>query len=147
MVRFSYGLLALLLAGCARTDGTSIVVEPGSEAISQDGTLREPIGIETLGGVLTPLLAKGCKLPCAVSETFSTAEDDQDQILIHLFRGRAALSKSARSLGTFEISGIAPMARGEPRILVEFKADQGGITLKAADRHGESRLSLTRVAP
>ena len=146
-MRFSYGLLALLLAGCANTDGASLVVEPRSEAIYPDGTLREPVGIETLGGVFTPLLAKGCKLPCAVSQTFSTAEDGQGQILIHLFRGEAALAKSAHSLGTFQISGIAPMPRGEPSILVEFGADQGGITLKATDRQGKSRLSLTRVAP
>jgi molecular chaperone DnaK (HSP70) len=147
MVRFSYGLLALLLAGCARTESASLVVEAPSEAISPDGTLREPVGIGTLGGVLTPLLAKGCKLPCATSQTFSTAENGQGQILLHLYRGEAVLSKSAHSLGTFQISGIAPMARGEPSILVEFKADQGGITLTATDRQGKSRVSLTRVAP
>lgn len=147
MVRFSCGLIALLLAGCAHTDGASLIVEPSSEAISPNGMLLEPVGLETLGGVFTPVLAKGCKLPCVVSQTFSTAEDGQGQILLSIFRGEAALAKSNRSLGTFQISGIAPMARGEPSILVEFKADQGGITLKATDRHGKSQLALTRVAP
>ena len=146
-MRFAYGVIALLLASCANTGGDSLLVEPRSEEISPDGTLRDPVGIETLGGVFTPLLAKGCKLPCAVSQTFSTAEDGQGHILIHLFRGEVALAKSAHSLGTFQISGIAPMPRGEPSILVELKADQDGITLKATDRHGKSRLSLTRVAP
>lgn len=143
----SHGLLALLLAGCAYADDASLVVEPRSEAISRDGTLREPVGVETLGGVFTPLLEKGCELPCTVSQTFSTAEDGQGEILIHLLRGETALAKSAHSLGTFKISGISPMSRGEPSILVELGADQSGITLKATDRRGKSRLSIARVAP
>jgi molecular chaperone DnaK len=146
MVRFLYGLLALFLAGCTHTDGVLLVVEPRSEAISPDGTLRESVGIETIGGVFTPLLEKGCKLPCTSSQIFSTAENSQRQILIHVFRGEAALAKFTHFLGTFQISGIAPMPRGEPSILVELGADQGGITLKVTDRHGKSRLSLTRVA-
>jgi molecular chaperone DnaK len=134
------------LLGCTHTESTSIVVDRGT-AISPDGTLNESIGIETLGGVFTPLLTKGCKLPCSLSQTFSTAEVGQGDILIHLFRGDAPLAKSTRSLGTFRISGIAPMPRGEPSIRVEFKADKGGITLTATDTKGKSRLSLLRVFP
>lgn len=115
--------------------------------MSQDETLGESIGIETLGGVFTPLLAKGCKVPCSLSQIFSTAEDSQGQILIHLFRGDAPLAKSTHSLGTFEITGITPMPRGEPSIRIEFKADKGGMTLSATDTTGKSRLSLSRVAP
>jgi len=147
MVRSSFVLVALALAGCAHTDSASILVGPGTAAISQNGTLSESIGIETLGGVLTPLLAKGCKIPCSLSQTFSTAEDGQSQILLHLYRGDAAMAKSAHSLGTFQITGIAPMPRGEPSVRVEFLADTGGITLKATDNQGKSRLSIARVAP
>ena len=146
MVRSSLVLVALCLLGCAHADSASILVEPGA-APTQDGTLGESIGIETLGGVFTPLLAKGCKIPCSLSQTFSTAEDGQSQILIHLFRGDAPLVKSTHSLGTFQITGISPMPRGEPSIRVEFKAGKGGITLTAMDTKGRSRLSLSRVAP
>ncbi len=146
MVRSSLVLVTLFLWGCSRTESASILVEP-VVAMSQDETLGESIGIETLGGVFTPLLAKGCKVPCSLSQIFSTAEDSQGQILIHLFRGDAPLAKSTHSLGTFEITGITPMPRGEPSIRIEFKADKGGMTLSATDTTGKSRLSLSRVAP
>ena len=146
-MRLSYALLGLVLASCSHPQGASLVVEPLTSAIPPDGTLHETIGIETLGGVFTPILAKGCALPCLASHTFSTGEDGQGQILLHVLRGDAERASSARSLGTFQISGIAPMPRGEASILVEFKADQGGITITARDGHGSSRLSLTRVAP
>jgi len=146
-VRYWPGLIALFLFGCAPTDGASVLVEPGTAAVSLDGTLRESVGIETLGGVFTPLLAKGCKVPCSRSQNFSTAEDGQGQILLHVFRGDAALAKSTHSLGTFQIAGIASAPRGEPSIGVKFKADEDGITLKAVDNNGRSRLSIARVAP
>src|SRR5688572_4709920 len=85
--RFSCALVGLLLVGCTQPESTSLAVETPSSAVSGDGALRESIGIETLGGVFTPILIKGCELPCVVSQTFSTAEDDQDQILIHVLRG------------------------------------------------------------
>ena len=146
MVKFRLVLVVLCLLGCAHRDNASIVIEPLS-ATSQDGVLGESIGIETLGGVFTPLLPNGCQIPCSTSQTFSTAEDGQGQILIHLFRGDAPLAKSTHSLGTLQINGIAPMSRGEPSISVEFKADRGGITITATDTTGKSRLSLSRVAP
>jgi len=97
--------------------------------------------------VFTPLLAKGCKVPCSRSQNFSTAEDGQGQILLHLFRGDAALTKSTHPLGNFQIIGISSAPRGEPNIGVEFIADEDGITLRAVDNNGSSRLSIARVAP
>ena len=145
-MRVAYLLSILSLVSCAQTESTSIVVEPETEALFQSGTLREAVGIETLGGVFTPLLTKGCNIPCSLSQNFSTAEDGQRQIGIHLFRGNANLAKQAHPLGTFQITGIAPMPRGEPSIRVEFRADSDGITIKATDNHGKSQLSLVRVA-
>lgn len=142
-----FGLIALCFIGCAHTGGASILVERGDAAVSPDGTLRESIGIETLGGVFTPLLSKGCSVPCSLSRNFSTAEDGQSQILLHLFRGDAVLASSTHSLGIFQITGISPMPRGEPIIRVEVKADTAGITLSAADHDGRSRLSIARVGP
>lgn len=146
-MRFSYGLIALVLASCAHPDRASLIMEPPSEAISPSGILLEPVGIETLGGVFTPVLPEGCKLPCVVSEAFSTAEDDQGHLVLSVFRGEAALAQSNRFLGRFQISGIAPLRRGEPNILAEFKADRGGIMLTAMDGDGKSKLSLTRLSP
>lgn len=147
MVKLGFGLIALCLFGCAHPERASIVVEPGTAALSQFGALRESIGIETLGGVFTPILAKGCKVPCAVAKTFSTADDGQGQILLHLYRGDAPLAKSIHYLGTFQVTGIAPMPRGAPSIRVEFSVDTRGISLTATDNEGKSRLSLVRAAP
>ena len=146
-MRLSCALLGLLLASCTHPEGASLLVEAQPNAVSPDGTLRESIGIETLGGVFTPILAKGCTLPCLASHTFSTGEDGQGQILLHVLRGETERANTAQSLGTFQISGIAPTPRGEASILVEFKADQGGISIRASDGRGSSPLSLTRVAP
>jgi molecular chaperone DnaK len=137
----------LWVAGCAPAGSASIQVEPGIASLAEDGALRESIGIETLGGVFTQLLDKGCKLPCTLTQIFSTAEDGQAQILLHLYRGDAASVRSTHPLGTVQIAGIAPMPRGEPSILVEFRADTDGITLRATDNKGGSRLSLALVAP
>lgn len=146
-VRPSCALLVLVLASCTHHGEASLVVETRPDAFTEEGTLRETIGIETLGGVSTPILAKGCSAPCRASHTFSTAEDGQDQILLRLFRGEAKSATTAQPLGTFQVSGIAPVSRGRARILVEFEADRGGITIKARDMHGRSALSVRRVAP
>ena len=125
----------------------SCLLQAEMPAIAPAGKLREAIGIETLGGVFTPLLRKGSNLPCTWSQIFSTGENEQTEIALHLFRGDTKRVKSAMSLGMFCISGIAPMPRGKPEILVEINANQDGITLKATDKLGMSVLVLDRVAP
>jgi len=112
----------------------------------QGSTLQQSIGIETLGGVFTPLLERGCQLPCTSSQTFSTAQDDQDQITLAMYQGEAKLTRDAHSLGKFRISGLAPQAKGEPLIRVEFRADSKGVSIAAADERGTSALVLSRVA-
>jgi len=127
------------------TPSTSIAVS-GTNVVTQGGILREAIGIETLGSSFTTFLAKGSKLPCAVSKTFSTAEDGQDQLSLHLCGGDSSLSKIIQSFGRFQISGIAPMPKGKPSILVELKADLGGITLKVTDNLAKSTLVIKNIS-
>ena len=123
---------------------TSITV-PGTDVLTQGGVLRESVGIETIGNSFTTLIAKGSKLPNAASQAFSTGENGQNQITLNLCVGDSNLSKIYGTLGRFQISGIAPMPKGKPSILVEFKADQNGVSLKASDNLANSALSLNFI--
>jgi molecular chaperone DnaK (HSP70) len=90
----------------------SVVVEANSPVLRRT-QLTEAIGLETLGGVLTPILKAGCALPCEVTSTFTTAPDKQTEIKISLFRGSGGLASENYSLGSFAILGIPPIATGE----------------------------------
>lgn len=141
------GVVTLCLVGCANLDEAPTLAAPPSAMPVSDGALAQSIGIETLGGVFTPLLAKGCGLPCSLSQTFSTAEDGQDQIRIHMLLGDADRVDATESLGTFQISGVPALPRGEPSIRVDFRAGPDGITLRAVDSSDGSRLPIARVGP
>lgn len=141
------GVVILCLVGCANLDEAPTLAAPPSAMPVSDGALAQSIGIETLGGVFTPLLAKGCSVPCSLSQTFSTAEDGQDQIRIHMLVGDADRVDATESLGTFQISGVPALPRGEPSIRVDFRAGPDGITLRAVDSSDGSRLPITRFGP
>ena len=117
----------------------SIIVE-GNSPILNGGALSENIGLETLGGVLTPLLNVGCKLPCKISQVFSTAADNQKQITITLARGVHKKVSSGTNLGKYRIYGIAPAPRGVPQIEVKIEAANGNIVLSASDKNSKIRL-------
>ena len=143
-------IVALLaLAACAsRSDPVaSLVVEERSPAVGTDGKLAQSVGIETLGGVFTPLLQSGCPLPCSTTQTLSSAEDEQAHVEIRIFRGDCRLVSSCHSLGTVRISGFAAKPRGEPNISVLLLADPAGIRLSASEAGSQSALSVTRIAP
>lgn len=125
---------------------SSSIVVSGASVYTQGGILREALGIETLGSSFTTILAKGSKLPCSASQTFSTGEDGQDQITLHLCSGDTSLSKIIQPLGRYQISGIAPMPRGKPSDLVEFKADLSGVTLKVTDNLAKSTLAVKSIS-
>lgn len=128
----------------SRSTNASIAVL-GESVLTLNGTLRDAVGIETLGSKFTMILAKGSRLPCAASQIFSTGEDGQNQITLHLCCGDSASSKITQQLGRFEISGIPPMPKGQPSILVEFRAELTGISLKASDNSVKSTLAIRRV--
>ncbi|WP_281950657.1 molecular chaperone DnaK [Nitrosophilus kaiyonis] len=93
------------------------------------------LGIETLGGVMTKLIEKGTTIPTKKTQIFSTAEDNQPAVTIHVLQGERELAKDNKSLGTFTLEGIPPAPRGVPQIEVTFDIDANGIlTVTAKDK-------------
>ncbi|MGB9707467.1 MAG: molecular chaperone DnaK [Microgenomates group bacterium] len=93
------------------------------------------LGVETLGGVMTPLIARNTTIPTSKSEIFSTAADNQTQVEIHILQGERPLAKDNKSLGRFILDGIPPAPRGVPQIEVSFDIDANGIlTVTAKDK-------------
>jgi molecular chaperone DnaK len=85
------------------------------------------MGIETLGGVLTPLIKRNTTIPHNVSETFTTAEDNQTQVEIHVLQGERQMAVDNRTLGKFHLVGLPPAPRGMPKVEVSFDIDANGI--------------------
>lgn len=85
------------------------------------------LGVETLGGVMTPLIPRNTTIPTSKSEIFSTAADNQTQVEIHILQGERPLAKDNKSLGRFILDGIPPAPRGVPQIEVTFDIDANGI--------------------
>jgi molecular chaperone DnaK len=93
------------------------------------------LGVETLGGVLTPLISRNTTIPSKKSEIFSTAADNQDSVEIHVLQGERPLARDNRTLGRFHLTGIPPAPRGTPQIEVTFDIDANGIlTVSARDK-------------
>lgn len=93
------------------------------------------LGVETLGGVTTPLITKNTTIPTSKSEVFSTAADNQTQVEVHVLQGERPLAKDNKSLGRFILEGIPPAPRGVPQIEVIFDIDANGIlTVSAKDK-------------
>ncbi len=93
------------------------------------------LGVETMGGVMTKLIERNTTIPTSKKETFSTAADSQPSVQIHVLQGEREFAKDNRSLGQFELAGIAPAPRGTPQIEVEFAIDANGILeVKAVDK-------------
>jgi len=85
------------------------------------------LSIETLGGVATPLIEKNTTIPCEKTRVFTTAEDGQTTVDIHVVQGERKLAKDNKSLGRFQLTGIPPAPRGVPQIEVKFAIDADGI--------------------
>ncbi|MUU40362.1 molecular chaperone DnaK [Helicobacter pylori] len=94
------------------------------------------LGIETLGGVMTKVIDRGTTIPAKKSQVFSTAEDNQPAVSIMVLQGERELARDNKSLGKFDLQGIAPALRGVPQIEVTFDIDANGIlTVSAQDKN------------
>ncbi len=102
------------------------------------------LGIETMGGVRTPLIERNTTIPTSRSEVFSTASDNQPQVEIHVLQGEREFARDNKSLGSFVLDGIAPAPRGIPQIEVTFNLDANGIlNVTAKDKGTGKEQSIT----
>ena len=102
------------------------------------------LGIETLGGVMTKIIEKGTTIPTKKSQTFSTAEDNQSAVTIHVLQGEREFARDNKSLGQFNLEGIPAAPRGVPQIEVEFDIDANGIlTVSAKDKATGKAQNIT----
>jgi len=104
------------------------------------------LGIETLGGVMTTLIARNTTIPTRKSEVFSTAADSQTSVEVHVLQGERQLARDNRTLGRFHLDGIPPAPRGMPQIEVTFDIDANGIVnVSAKDRatNKEQKITIT----
>ena len=97
------------------------------------------LGIETLGGICTKLIERNTTIPVKKSQVFSTAADNQPQVDIHILQGEREFAKDNKTLGRFELSGIAPAPRGVPQIEVTFDIDANGIVKVSAKDLGTGK--------
>ena len=102
------------------------------------------LGIETMGGVLTPLITRNTTIPTTKSQVFSTAEDNQPSVDIMVFQGERPMARDNKLLGSFRLDGIRPARRGQPRIEVTFSIDVNGIVnVKAKDLDTNKEQQIT----
>ncbi len=104
------------------------------------------LGIETLGGVMTPLVPRNTTIPVSKSQVFSTAENNQTAVDIHVLQGERPMAKDNKSLGMFRLDGLPPAMRGMPQIEVTFDIDANGIVnVSAKDKatNKEQKITIT----
>ena len=102
------------------------------------------LGIETMGGVMTPLIKRNTTIPTKATQVFSTAEDNQSAVTIHVLQGEREVARQNKSLGQFNLEGIAPAPRGMPQIEVTFDIDANGILhVSAKDKNTGKEANIT----
>ena len=103
------------------------------------------LGIETLGGVMTRLIEKNTTIPTKKSQVFSTAEDNQPAVSVHVLQGEREMALGNKTLGRFELTGISPAPRGTPQIEVSFDIDANGIVEVSAKDQATGKAQSIRI--
>ena len=103
------------------------------------------LGIETMGGVMTKLIDSNTTIPCKKSEIFSTAADNQTEVTIHVLQGERPMAAQNKSIGQFNLTGIAPARRGVPQIEVTFDIDANGILKVSAKDKATGKEQAIRI--
>jgi len=103
------------------------------------------LGIETLGGVFTPIIERNTTIPTSRSQVFSTATDNQTVVEVHILQGERPMAADNKSLGRLELTGIPPAPRGVPQIEVTFEIDANGILQVTAMDKGTGRSQSLRL--
>ena len=103
------------------------------------------LGIETMGGVMTKLIEANATIPCKKSQVFSTAEDNQPEVTIHVLQGERPMAAQNKSIGRFNLAGIAPARRGIPQIEVTFDIDANGILNVSAKDKATGKEQAIRI--
>ncbi|MEO7198553.1 MAG: molecular chaperone DnaK, partial [Solirubrobacterales bacterium] len=103
------------------------------------------LGIETKGGVMTKLIERNTTIPSKRSETFSTADDNQTQVEVHVLQGEREMASGNKSLGKFQLTGIPPAPRGMPQIEVTFDIDANGILNVSAKDQGTGKEQTIEI--
>ncbi|UKK51801.1 molecular chaperone DnaK [Prevotella sp. E13-17] len=128
----------------AAIQGAILNQETGQDIVLLDVTPLT-LGIETLGGVMTKLIEANTTIPCKQSQVFSTAADNQTEVTIHVLQGERPMAAQNKSLGQFNLTGIAPARRGVPQIEVTFDIDANGIVKVSAKDKATGKEQAIRI--
>ncbi len=128
----------------AAIQGAILNQEVGQDIVLLDVTPLS-LGIETLGGVMTKLVEANTTIPFKKSQVFSTAEDNQPEVTIHVLQGERQFARDNKSIGRFNLAGIAPARRGVPQIEVTFDIDANGILNVSAKDKATGKEQSIRI--
>ena len=128
----------------AAIQGAILAGDAGQDIVLLDVTPLT-LGIETMGGVMTKLIDANSTIPCKKSEIFSTAADNQTAVTIHVLQGERPMASQNKSIGNFNLEGIAPARRGVPQIEVTFDIDANGILSVSAKDKATGKEQSIRI--
>ncbi|MBQ9093333.1 MAG: molecular chaperone DnaK [Prevotella sp.] len=128
----------------AAIQGAILAGDTGQDIVLLDVTPLT-LGIETMGGVMTKLIDANSTIPCKKSEVFSTAADNQTAVTIHVLQGERPMASQNKSIGNFNLEGIAPARRGVPQIEVTFDIDANGILSVSAKDKATGKEQSIRI--